>query len=459
MADTTVSAQTARADGSVPYLIGQPNWQSRSVPDINDPTSNVTLLERQLIDVLILGDGFLSQTEFESSLQAWIDDFFKLAVYEVFKGAFRIRALYRSSAVRSGSARDSYYRVKMTDSGGVSGDGWYDNNTGDDLVFKQTLFADVDSFSDINKRRYPEGHSFNEGAIDVGDWLFGMYRNLVVCMLVKNSSNGNASGRAIKLYRPAPDDTKMVRVALGVDDIHEFSHAFAHLKDEYIGDGKREVESSNDDPARRSVLNLSNLSYSDAIDTVPWYHISPWGKEPRLASGDSASPLAGWLWVGGNRHLGVWHSEYQCLMNGSHDNFQYTQDNPEDDPTMQADGSIDGVSLRVKDRFCLWCQELVVMRIWERTSQMKETGQPSDFVERGEYWYERWVEQWRDNYWQLLDVPQQIMDREADYASQNPGAGGERLDSSDLYTPFVSVELDSSGPSEFDEGAWLLNLG
>ena len=152
-------------------------------------------------------------------------------------------------------------------------------------MFTQRLFEDVDSFCDINTRRYPEGLSFNEGDTDIGDWLFGMYRNLVVSMLVKNSSGNNASGRAIRLERPAPNQTHMLRVALGVDDIHEFSHAFAHLKDEYIGDNKRNVESTREDPERGNVLNLSNLSYTNSVDQVPWYHLSSWGRFYRSAGG------------------------------------------------------------------------------------------------------------------------------------------------------------------------------
>ncbi len=458
MADTSVIAQQARDDGSIPYLIGAPNWSARTIPDLRNPSGTVTLLERQLIDVLILGDGYLTQSEFETSLQAWIDDFFKLKVYEVFKGAFRIRALFRASDVRCGDARRSYYRVKLTDSGGVDGGDWSDNNSGDDLVFKARLFEDVESFTDINKRTYPKGLSFEDGATDIGDWLFGMYRNLVVSMLVKNSSGDNASGRARSVSYPFINQNCMLRVALGVDDIHEFSHAFALLKDEYINDDKRNVQSTNVNPKIKSVLTLSNLTYSSEVSQVAWFHLSPWGKFPRSASGNNPSPVSGWLWVGGNRHLGVWHSEYQCMMNGTHHNFTYTQV-AEDDPTMQTDGSISGASLRDKQRFCLWCQEIIAIRIWERTSQMKESDQPSNFVERGQYWYDRWIEEWRANYFSLFNVEQQIIDREADYANQNPGKNGERLDSSDLYTPYTSEMTVSSGNSEFDEGAWLLNLG
>ena len=63
--------------------------------------------------------------------------------------------------------------------------------------------------------------------------------------------------------------------------------------------------------------------------------------------------------------IGAWHSEYKCLMNGSHDNYQFTQ--LDNDPTHLADDTIKGADLRDKTRLCLWCQELVTIRLLEKT--------------------------------------------------------------------------------------------
>ena len=64
------------------------------------------------------------------------------------------------------------------------------------------MFEDVDAFSDVNLRRYPSGLSFGETNTSIGDWLFGMYRNLIVSVLVRTSSTSNASGRAFLARAP-----------------------------------------------------------------------------------------------------------------------------------------------------------------------------------------------------------------------------------------------------------------
>ncbi len=460
MADTSVVAGPARADGSIPYELGKPNWQARTLPDIRRPASTLQIPESRLIDVVILGDGFQTSAEFEAGLQDWINDFYDLKVYDTFRGAFRIRALYRRSQARASDARDSYYRVKVDAGGdGVEGGSWWDADDADSRVFRRHVFDDIDSFADVNLRRYPSALSFGETNISIGDWLFGMYRNLIISVLVRTSTTSNASGRAFLVGRPAPDGDRTVRMAAGANAIHEFSHAFGLLSDEYI-DG-RNTQSTRANPSRTNVLNLSNLTFSDAYSQVPWFHLGPWGRDRRQAGGTRPSPVLGWLWVGGGKHLGVWHSEYRCLMNGTHDNFQYTQVVARD-PTAQPDGSyVDetGAGLRDRDRFCLWCQELVTLRILERTDQLDEADDPADFVAKGQRWYERWTTQLRSNYWTLFDVSRQIVDGEATYAALTPGAGGERLETSDLYLAYREDTPTRSGPSAFDDGGWLVLLG
>ena len=152
------------------------------------------------------------------------------------------------------------------------------------------------------------------------------------------------------------------------------------------------------------MFSLSNLTYSNVVHDVPWLHLSPCGWQGRTASGDEPSPVVSWLWIGGSVHVGVWHSEYRCLMNGSHDNFRFTQVTAAD-PTANPDGTYteeDGADLRDRDRFCLWCQELVTLRILEKTDQLLEEGDPSDVTSQGVLWYTRWVEQLRAQLLQAL---------------------------------------------------------
>ncbi len=382
----------------------------------------------------------------------------------MYQGAFRVRALYQQSSEFASKNRDSYYRVKVNDdNAGVSSGSWWLGDSGNGFVFRHRVFEDVDSFADINLRRYPSGLSFGEADTAIGDSLFGMYRNLTVCMLVQTSKGTNIGGWAIQMARPSPNEQHTVRLAVGADTNHEFSHAFGFLSDEYIEGRESQPKPNRSNPTEENILNLSNLSYSAKYSEVPWLHLSPWGRDKRQAAGNEPSPLLGWAWVGGVKHRYVWHSEYQCLMNGQHDNFQYTQVTA-NDPTAKPDGTYDddsnsGKNLRDKVRFCLWCQELVVMRILERTDQLQESGDPVNFVDKGKRWYVRWKNEFRKNYWELFDVPQQIKKNESDYASMNVGPAGEALETSDLYAPFSEDTPSRSGSSNFDEGAWLALLG
>jgi hypothetical protein len=462
MADMSVSAGAARVDGSVPYELGKPNWQARRIPDIGDPSQSSRILESRLCDVLILGDGFQSQAEFETQLVSWIRSFYALTVYDVFRGAFRVRALYRHSAQRASPSRGSYYRVSI-DAGKVAAGEWWEGTSDDDVTFRQRVFEDVDSFPDVNLRRYPSGLSFGGQNTYMGDWLFGLYRNLVVAMLVHTDSDPTPSGRYFRIARDpdadrdrGSDPVTLMVAAGGSSAIHEFSHAFGLLTDEYIKDRGRSTTRVN--PARPSIFSLTNVSYSDKYAEAPWLHLSPWGHDPRQAGGDEPSPVVGWLWVGGSSQLRVWHSEYRCLMNGGGSNFAFTQD-ASSDPTAGPDGIYgagdDGAWLRDPARFCLWCQEVVTVRILERTGQFDSTADPTDFLKKGEYWYSRWTTALRGNYWRLFDVSTQIRDSEARYAAMHPGANGERLDASDLYTTFRAD--DPAHPTQPpDDDSWTL---
>lgn len=450
MTDTSVIAGPTRADGSIPYELGKPNWVGRTIPNIRAPSSTVQIRANQLIDVLILGDGFMEPTEFEKALQEWIGLFYRLKVYDIFRGAFRIRALYHRSLAPASAHLHSRYRVRV-----AKNHIDVESGTEKDPKFRELLFKDVDSFANINKRQYPSDLSFDESDTAIGDWLFGMSRNLIVSMLVRTVERPNAPGETFLVKAPAPNEDRTVRVALGAFSIHEFSHAFGLLSDEYING--RNSQSNRENPKRKNILNLSNLTFDDRYSQAPWFHLSPWGRNRRQAGGNNPSPVVGWLWVGGVKHLNVWHSEYRCLMNGKHDNFQFTQDAAQD-PTAQPDGTYTdetGENLRDRGRFCLWCQELVTMRILERTDQLDESDDPSNFVEKGQRWYERWTAELRNNYWELFDVSQQIVDYEAIYEGlQLPG----KIEASDLYLAYREDAPTRSGSSRFDDGEWLILL-
>lgn len=451
MFDLTIGS-SAEPGGRVRYELGRTNWEDRRIPDIRNPSATVQIPESRMVDVVILGDGYESAAQFESQLTGWLNGFAKLAVYDTFAGAFRIRALYEPSDVPASTARTSFYRCRIDDEHDDQisfDDSWWTADDTDGQVFRDRLFVAVDSFAGVNLQRYPAdlGLGDDNTAID-NDTLSNVYRNLVVCMFVRTASDSNVSGMARPVPRPHPDDHRKVRVAFGAHRIHEFSHAFALLSDEYIDKNRTQASTRVDHPST-SVLTLSNLCHTTTDGDIPWAHLGPWGRIRRQASGTDPDPLVGWLWVGGHGRYGnVWHSEYRCLMNGSHDNFRFTQVQ-EDDPTANADGTYTeetGAGLRDGDRFCLWCQEIVTIRILEKTDQLHEPGDPSDLGDAAIEWWQRWERGLRNEYWALFDVSSQIADVEAMYAAMSPGASGEPLWQSDLYGVYDEAPDEPSNP-------------
>jgi hypothetical protein len=457
MADTSIVASTSESDADlVVYEIGKPNWDPPWLPDLAQPGGIVALAEGQVIDVLLLGDGYRDRTELEAQLSSWITAFFQVSVYEAMRGAFRIRAVFRKSAQRVSSARDSYYHVPGGASGALSSSGsWWNGSSSDDVEFRSRLEQDMNLVG-LNPARYPS-------SIDVGDEtvihndLANMLSNCVVSMLARTASSMNASGftRAVNL-----SGGRIVNIAFGANALHELGHAFAYLEDEYINGRGTVADRKN--PVTPSLFTMSNLSFSARIDQVPWLHLSPWGRVARWAAGSEPSPVVGWAWRGGEHDLSVWHSEYNCLMNGSHDNYRFTSV-ASADPTANADGSYtdeNGANLRASTRYCLWCQEIVVARILEKTGQLVRPGDPADINEAGRAYHERWESTWRERYWQFFGGDSQIADREALYAdaSQFPALqqAGLVLWQSDLYKVFAAAPSSAGQAGTDDDDLELL---
>jgi len=173
-------------------------------------------------------------------------------------------------------------------------------------------------------------------------------KNLVVHVLVYEPVLGASSysGRALTLTHP-DDPTQRVSSAFAITLAHEFSHAVALLKDEYLEEDN--AGSAIDNALTTSSAGVTNVVASPSCESIPWRH---------LLGGGPLNPSTQQL-VGafGRPDLG-YHSEFKCLMNGIHDNWKYYFD----------------VDLRTYDRFCNFCRELVVFRILERTGVLPEPG-------------------------------------------------------------------------------------
>ena len=126
--------------------------------------------------------------------------------------------------------------------------------------------------------------------------------------------------------------SERIATAFGVGLAHEFTHAFASLRDEYI-------ELDNDAP---STTETSNVVASNQCSALPWQHLLA-----GTAINQSTSELVGAF---GTPAQG-YHSELLCLMNGTHDN------------ATRYGGS--GL-LRDDDRMCNFCREMTAYRIYSR---------------------------------------------------------------------------------------------
>ncbi|MBS1692896.1 MAG: hypothetical protein JST91_11805 [Actinobacteria bacterium] len=475
MTDLSIVNLDPSSSDAVRYELGAGNWRPSGgapwIPDLANPGATIRLTDNQVIDVLILGDGYETRESFESRLTDWLTDFYAVDVYNRFAGAFRIRAFFRKSGEPCSPGRRSFYRVPIgtggSDGGEVATGGWETAAGTDNAFFRQQLFDSIGAFA-FNSTTYPVDLDVGGDKTVIHNQLAGMYSHLVVVLLVRSANVSNASGRTRAVPDPANPAARTVNVAFGSHALHEFGHAFAYLEDEYISSRGSRADRSN--PTQANVFTLSNLTFSPQLDQVPWQHLSPWGRRPRQAAGTQPSPIVGWLWRGGEQDLGVWHSEYHCLMNGQHVNYAYSAG--ETSPAsvdlrfrrvVTASGAV------IPPRYCLWCQEIVTIRILEKTGQLGAAGDPGDINQRGQLWYRRWVGTWRDRYWAAFGVDQQIDQREALYANpasepqtfneiRNTDGAYKRLDGSDLYQPFAAAPRADGDPPADDEDALLTML-
>src|SRR6185295_14385904 len=227
MADLSITNLDPDRTDRVRYALGQPNWDPFRIPDISDHGNIISLAEDQVIDIIILADGYDDQAEFEDQLSDWLENFFDVTAYEKFSGAFRIRALFVTSDEPCSSSRDSFYRVRIQtgDREEVDHGDWYKDGGTDNERFRDHLFAAIGEF-EFNATLYPD----DLDASGIHNSLANLYSNLVIMMLVRTASDQNISGRTVAV----PDGRRRVNVGLGALSIHEFGHAFAYLQDEYI---------------------------------------------------------------------------------------------------------------------------------------------------------------------------------------------------------------------------------
>jgi hypothetical protein len=371
-----------------------------------------------VIDVVIMAEGFTSgdQAAFVNDVSNWYDRFAVLWPYSEFLSAFRVRAVFAASAARAGAPGGTTYYGLGVDPNNKVASGAENNTDFINAVF-DTMEA-VDNAVGLNKRLYPadlligrSGDMPSENGVwnsARGDSTFSnRARNLVAVLTVMRHTGGiGGSGYYTTLEAPEGHSMEGMRLssALGEHDLHEFGHAFGLLKDEYISDGMRNRYSDNihQDASNPSVFDLFNVTYTGMGKAVPWRHLSSDGLTQR-----NGNSYVGQMWIGGGATRGVWHSEYKCLQNGGHHNYHH-----------RTDESRGYANLRTHDRYCLWCEEIITIRILEKTGAFCRDGDPLDdasIVELGSIWYRRWEDEMRAVYWRQFSMDQRIVDRETWY--------------------------------------------
>jgi hypothetical protein len=171
--------------------------------------------------------------------------------------------------------------------------------------------------------------------------------NHVAAFLLYDSARGRAgiSGLTTTLQNPN-DRNQRIGAAFGIGHAHEFTHAFASLRDEYL-------ETSN---SPRTASETGNTAPSNTCSTLPWAH---------LLAGAGINSTDGLVGAFGTAELG-YHPELKCLLNGTHDNGQFYC-------KADASGAYPSLTLRSDDRMCNFCREITAYRVFDRTRLLSGT--------------------------------------------------------------------------------------
>ncbi len=254
-----------------------------------------------------------------NDVDRWVDEIFRIEPYPQLRPAFVIWYLPRASAAHLGEGTTAF---GVTVAGG-----------GVDTVtaVATPLFAALDGEG-------ADAFPFPPPAPVV---------NHVAAFLLYDPARGRAglSGVTTTLQNPG-DRNQRLATAFGVGHAHEFTHAFASLRDEYL-------ETSN---SPRSASETANTSPTSTCATLPWAH---------LLEGAGINTTPELVGAFGTAELG-YHPELKCLMNGTHDNGQFFCQ-------AGSSGGYPNLTLRSDDRMCNFCREITAYRVFERARLLPGT--------------------------------------------------------------------------------------
>ncbi len=279
------------------------------------------------VQVLLFAEGYTAadleifhadadhDSDRQGDVDGWIDDVFAIEPYASFREAFVVWFLPRASNTHFDGG-DTAFAVPTS---------------GPPLAT-----ATIPTDGETAALAWEALGQLPVAATDFSGGGFGNLRTHVAAFLLfdPDLERASLSGRATSLRNPA-DDSQRIAAAFGVGHAHEFSHAFSGVRDEYI---------ENDNPPVSGWDDLSNVVGTNVCGELPWAHL--------LEGGDVNASQAELVGAFGVQAHGF-HSELLCLMNGTHDNAEYYGGN--------------GL-LRSNDRFCNYCRELTMFRIYGRSS-------------------------------------------------------------------------------------------
>jgi hypothetical protein len=357
-------AQPSCANGTIcPIACG-----TGMIPDIRTGQL-LTLDHEHMVHVLILAEGYtaadLSRFHLSSTNDVgnWMDQWRDVDIVDTFREAFcfwKLPAVSNARIVPGGVVEDTAFRVPVDSSGDVDlSDG---AATG---VVADRVWREVAKLPFLSGSFYPTS----------GSRTRGMAKNVVVAAMLYETAN-NASGYSgtTTLLENPNNSNQTVATAFAHNRPHEFAHAFARLRDEYIDLDGNSICSPRS--GAWTSANVSNTVCERTCSGVPWNHL--------IAGGQINPSVGGLIGAFGHSEDG-YHSELKCLMNGTHDNA-----------TVYGGES----DLRTPDRMCNFCRELSAFRLFERIGRLNDTSTS----------YATWQSQYRQPFYNVygFDVPSEV---------------------------------------------------
>lgn len=312
------------------------------IPDVRTGDLLILAPERQ-VHVLIVAEGYTAadlprfHTNSRNDVDDWMDGFEALSPFKEFREAFcvwKLPAVSSQRIVPGGLVETTAFRVPVSSGGNVDLS---------DPVAKRVVEEKI--WAEVERLPYPPAHFYPTTA----ERTRGMAKNAVVVALLFDPAWGRAGygGRTALLDHPT-STSRTVAAAFALHRTHEFAHAFARLRDEYV-----ELDG---DPAcvpksgAWSSGNVSNVVCPSRCAEIPWSH---------LVEGGAHNPgIAGLVGAFGHPDEG-YHPELKCLMNG--------------DRTDNATVFGGETELRDPARMCNFCRELTTFRLFERIGRLEDT--------------------------------------------------------------------------------------